>query len=414
MSEVIRSKTKAFAACTGESFGQWVDGQRPAGGNHKSESSPQMTQQGLSDPPTQDDVAAVRSYRAGTGGSMDSVSCVSGAGGSSSSSPIRPKAGGKITITESVFVTPTRSTALVLAALMAMGIVATYGINGDLSDLDHLKQLEMTEKDILDHNYTRNLLIQHLARGKDGKIAHLRGYAEQIDEIGSHTGPVVIFTPADGDQKPVVATLPELRQRIENDIEQIETWNPPPLLKAHPHMSFTTADLWHDTLPAGGTLLLALVALAFWSAMSLRNLPALHSSTRLKFGRTPLFWLVPPVNLYMPLVVMRDLWNGSDPAGLTDPDGLHLPVIGMWWLIFVGAVGVFVYATYRMLVAEGVFMMNEAGRFALYADIGLLALACVTFVIVAAISWNQSRRIGHVADLEAKLGPRNAWQRGNN
>jgi hypothetical protein len=35
----------------------------------------------------------------------------------------------------------------------------------------------------------------------------------------------------------------------------------------------------------------------------------------------------------------------------------------------------------------------------------------VTFVVVAVASWNQSRRIALVENMEAQLGPRGAWQR---
>ena len=40
--------------------------------------------------------------------------------------------------------------------------------------------------------------------------------------------------------------------------------------------------------------------------------------------------------------------------------------------------------------------MTESTHLALYADAGLAAVAAVTFVIVAATTWNQSRRISLV------------------
>jgi hypothetical protein len=64
-----------------------------------------------------------------------------------------------------------------------------------------------------------------------------------------------------------------------------------------------------------------------------------------------------------------------------------------------------------MAAAVGVFMMSEAARYAIYADAGVGGLAVVTFVVVAVASWNQSRRIALVENMEAQLGPRGAWQR---
>jgi hypothetical protein len=155
----------------------------------------------------------------------------------------------------------------------------------------------------------------------------------------------------------------------------------------------------------------ALAALIVWSALSLRNLPALHAASYFKPARVPLCWLAPVANLYLPFVVMRDIWSGSDPVGPTRPAGLHLPVIGLWWLTFLGAIGMFGYTIFRMAAAVGVFMMSEAARYAIYADAGVGGLAAVTFVIVAATSWNQSRRIALVENMEAQFGPRGAWQR---
>ena len=103
---------------------------------------------------------------------------------------------------------------------------------------------------------------------------------------------------------------------------------------------------------------------------------------------------------------MRDLWQGSDPTSLANPQRLRLPVISMWWLGWLAAGCGFAYATWRMFAAKGIFSMTESTRIAMYADAGLAAAALVTFVIVAATTWNQSRRIGLVENLEAQIGPR--------
>ena len=408
MSDAIGSEVQTSVAYAGESLGPWVEGSIPAGKSHAGATTT-PTPPG-SDPAGDDEIAALRAYRAGKGGPLSSLACLGGSGGSvPMSAP--GKAVTKAASQESVFIMPTKATAFVLSSLMALGIVAGFSIQRDLSDMDRISAIEQDEQRIAEHNYTRSLLIQHLAKGRSGKIAHLRGYAERLDELDSPPKAVVIFTPADPHAKAEKMTLPDLRRRIEDDIEQIESWTPPPLLKGNADMRFTPAQLQDSRLPAGLVLMAALVAMMVWSALSVRNLPALRAKACFKPARVPLCWLTPMANLYLPFVVMRDIWSGSDPVGLTRPDGLRLPVIGMWWLMFLGAIGMFGYAIFRMAEAAGVVMMSEAARFALYADAGIGALAAVTLVVVAAASWNQSRRISLVQNMEAQLGPRGAWQR---
>ncbi len=410
MSDVIDSEARMSAACAGESLGPWADGNSPAGTSHAGADAPALSTQPASAPAGDDEIAALRSYRAGKGGPLGSLACLSGADGSSPR-PASTKAGAKATLQESVFITPTKATAFALSSLMALGIVAAFSIQRDLAETDRLGALDQDEQRIAEHNYTRSLLIQHLTKGRGGKIAHLRGYAERLDELSSQPQAVVIFTPADPRAKAETMALPELRRRIEDDLDQIEAWTPPPLLNGHADMRFTPAELRGSRLPAGAALAAALAAMIVWSALSLRNLPALRGTSYFKPARVPLCWLAPVANLYLPFVIMRDIWSGSDPVGLTRPEGLRLPVIGLWWLTFLGAIGMFGYAIFRMAAATGVFMMSEAARYALYADAGVGGLAAVTFVVVAATSWNQSRRIALVESMEAQLGPRGAWQR---
>jgi hypothetical protein len=410
MSDVIGSEAQVFTACTGESLGPWVDGSAPAGQCRVGAGGPTSSARPSSDQAGDEETAALRSFRAGKGGPLGSLACLSGPGGSSPA-PASGKAGDKAAARQAVFITPTKATALALSSLMGLCIVAAFGIQRDLAETDRLDALEQDEHRIAEHNYTRSLLIQHLAKGRDGKIAHLRGYAERLDELAGEPKSVVIFTPADPQAKAEAIALPELRRRIEDDIEKIESWTPPPLLKGHADMRFTPAELRDSRLPVAGTLAAALAAMIVWSALSLRNLPALRGKTCLRPALVPLCWLAPVANIYLPFVVMRDIWSGSDPVGLTRPEGLRLPVIGLWWLTFLGAIGMFGYAAFRMVAAPGVFMMSDAARYALYADASILGMAAATFVVVAAASWNQSRRIALVHNMEAQLGPRGVWQR---
>jgi hypothetical protein len=311
---------------------------------------------------------------------------------------------------EHVYSAPIKSAALALSALMALGVIAGYTAMFDQAELVRLGQLQRVEQEIAEHNHARSLLIQHLAKNRGGKIAHLRGYAEQIDQLAPAPA-TVIFTPAQPGAQPEVAALPDLRQRIEEDIEQIESWTPPPLLEGHPDMGFSTAELGESRLLPTAMLAAALASLVLWSTMALRNLPALRAASKLRPGRAPLCWLLPPVNLYLPFVIMRDIWQGSDPATLTSPDRLRLPVISMWWLAMLATAAALGYAAHQLVTAVGVSMMTEATRLAFYGDVALCALAAASFAVVAAATWNQSRRVSLVENMEAQLGPRTAWRR---
>jgi hypothetical protein len=410
MSEVIGSEAQAVTSCTGESLGPWVNENVPVGKGLADADLFTLYTRQAAEQAWADEIADIRSQRAGKAGPLGSLACLSGVD-DSWPRPAPAKPGAKAPVKDTVFIAPTKATAFALSSLMALGIVAGFGIQRDMAETDRLGALEQDEHRIAEHNYTRNLLIEHLAKGRGGKIAHLRGYAERLDELAAEPKSVVIFTPADPQAKAEAAALPELRRRIEKDIEQIESWTPPPLLKSHTDAQFTPAEFRDSRLPTGGMLAVVLAALIVWSALSLRNLPALRGAASFKPAWVPLCWLTPVANLYLPLVVMRDIWSGSDPVGLLRPEGLRLPVMGMWWLTFLGAVGMFGYAAFRMAAAAGIFMMNEAARFAMYADAGVLGLAAVTFVIVAAASWNQSRRIALVENMEAQIGPRGPWQR---
>jgi len=329
---------------------------------------------------------------------------------SAGSAPRRaPATKGVAAKADHIFTPPTRSSALALAVLMGMGIVCGYAALHDHDELARLGELQRDEEQIIEHNQARNLLIQQLAKDRGGKIAHLRGYAEEIDGLAKsedRPAAVVIFTPADSNAKPEVAALPDLRRRIETQLHQMESWSPPPLLASHADMRFSAAELHGSRVPAAAMLVAAIVSLALWSTISLRNLPALRADCAVSPSRAAVSWLAPPANFYLPFVIMRDLWQGSDPTSLANPQRLRLPVISMWWLGWLAAGCGFAYATWRMFAAKGIFSMTESTRIAMYADAGLAAAALVTFVIVAATTWNQSRRIGLVENLEAQIGPR--------
>jgi len=411
MPEVIGSKAHGDVGVSNESFGPWVDNSQSDAQTRTGAKPPANSAAPISKASADAEIAAMRSYRAGTGplGSLACLPCASGA----SPRPASAKSADNAEVTDgSVFTMPTKAVAFALSSLMALGIVAVYCVRQDVREIGRFAELARIEHNIADHNHTRNLLITPLARDRDGKLANLRDHAEVLDGFQQRPQAVVIFTPDGKPGKPEAQVLPELRRRIERDLKNIEGWTPPPLLQDHHDMRFAMADLKASRLPLNGMLALVVVAMVIWSSLVMRNLPALRAPAGcFRPSRVPLCWLAPVANLYLPCAIMRDIWYGSEPTGLTYPEGLRLPVIGLWWLTFLGAIGMSGYAIYRMVTAVGVFMIGQAWKWSLYADVTILAMTASTFVIVAAASWNQSRRMAMVETMEAQLGPRRAWRK---
>jgi len=119
------------------------------------------------------------------------------------------------------------------------------------------------------------------------------------------------------------------------------------------------------------------VAFLVWFHRAHKNLPAL-GGRELKYtpGWAVGGFFVPFLNLVRPLQVMREIWHGSDPAGLerdaaaTDPATRNQlgtpPLVGWWWALF--------------LITS--FLANIAGRMAFAPNQTLGQLQAMTGLLV--------------------------------
>jgi len=93
---------------------------------------------------------------------------------------------------------------------------------------------------------------------------------------------------------------------------------------------------WVDLLQLGVVISTA-VAFMMWSYRVHGNLRALGArNLRYSPGWAVGIWFIPIFNLFVPFLIMREIWAGSDPAGLrTDPlqrsYGGTWALVGCWW-----------------------------------------------------------------------------------
>ena len=357
---------------------------------------------------TSPDLAAVRAFRAGKGPLASVVRGVDTA-----LAPLADPGRGKgRPVRARQFRRADRMAALVLIAMVALVVSGSYALRADLRELSSLQTLADQNEAIREYNHNRNVLVQHLARGRGGEAARLRSYAAWMDQKTDQG--VILFTPNGPPmtvQNTVRVDLGDLRRKVEDDIETVVSWTPPPLVAGYDDLRFTTAELLGSRMPTGGLMLLVLVGLVAWSALAYENLSLLEAPVGWTRGRMVcLLWLVPLVNLYMPWQIVSDIWRGSDPRTLRHPKTFHLPVVGLWWIMLLGTLGLAAYGTFRMADALGIATMVHATRFGLYADVAAILTGVVTGGIVAAATWNQSRRRHLVRTMQEQLGPSSVWR----
>jgi hypothetical protein len=90
-------------------------------------------------------------------------------------------------------------------------------------------------------------------------------------------------------------------------------------------------------------MLTIFVLLVIWMWRAAKNNEVLgRTNPRLSSGWAIGAWFVPLANLVMPLLVMLDLWRGSDPAS---PPGDPLwrtrsasPLVGWWWGLYLASI----------------------------------------------------------------------------
>lgn len=159
----------------------------------------------------------------------------------------------------------------------------------------------------------------------------------------------------------------------------------------------------------GGLLSLAtIVVWLVWQYRAHANLAALGSvGMRHTPGWTVGWWFIPIADLWMPLVVMRELWRASDPvAGPTDwTSSRGSPLIGWWWATWLApfAAG-FIAAA---IAASATGTATAADAWAVVGGILRAASAVLAVALVVRIEARQRERRARGAP-EGRGGPRGA------
>ena len=181
------------------------------------------------------------------------------------------------------------------------------------------------------------------------------------------------------------------------------------------------------TLPGGGTeptavdvadlarwsivaslVVLAVTATAFvrWAVRAYRNLPALRIENRrywtiwLVIG-----WIIPGANLFVPKLVVNDLWRASSPeASLLGGDSWQrrpvASVVNRWWGSFLVTPAIIVLGV--VTAAGGVDQFEQqaaVGALCLAATSGIIVAAVEARRLVAVVSVAQARRADVVVDV---------------
>lgn len=90
----------------------------------------------------------------------------------------------------------------------------------------------------------------------------------------------------------------------------------------------------------GGIWIATALVFLVWLHRAYRNLPALGiAEPRFTPGAAVSAFVVPVLNVVMPVRVVRDLWNGSDPSRARERDGpgRTAPWVAWWWGVFVAS-----------------------------------------------------------------------------
>jgi hypothetical protein len=83
---------------------------------------------------------------------------------------------------------------------------------------------------------------------------------------------------------------------------------------------------------------LAVVAFLAWVHRAYRNLPALgNPAPSTTPGWAVGFYLMPLLNLFMPCVVMAEIWRYSDPSQAGAVRKSNSPLVGWWWAVLVAS-----------------------------------------------------------------------------
>jgi hypothetical protein len=158
------------------------------------------------------------------------------------------------------------------------------------------------------------------------------------------------------------------------------------------HMNHTRMILWSRT-----AMVLAAVGMAawlVWQYQAHRNLAALGvEGIRYRPVFSVAAWLIPGVNLVVPVLALRELWRASDPdrMGREWRRAWTTPLVWVWWVALVGGWGL-VYAAVRGTFEDG----TPPGRLMERND--MLGPACLVLIgaiatAIPLVNWINARLV---------------------
>jgi hypothetical protein len=184
--------------------------------------------------------------------------------------------------------------------------------------------------------------------------------------------------------------------------------------------STAAARVYRDTGPAvrllmgAGLLTLAVTGMVFvaWGARGYRNLAALRvGNTRYWTAWTVIGWIVPGANLFVPKLVMNDLWRASSPTLPVDPSPgwQRRPVGGVvtrWWALWLAVPAAVGFAvTFDAGDPNSVAHASAVEASAVFAAVALYGAAQAARQMMGIVTVAQARRSEVVAWATAASAP---------
>ncbi len=98
----------------------------------------------------------------------------------------------------------------------------------------------------------------------------------------------------------------------------------------------TTIWIWQIAIAISGGVMIMFV---FWAFAAHRNLSEIGArGVKNNSGLGILYWFIPILNMFLPHLYLREIWRGSDPAGLTmrrKSNEASPRLVGLHWICFI-------------------------------------------------------------------------------
>jgi Domain of unknown function (DUF4328) len=126
----------------------------------------------------------------------------------------------------------------------------------------------------------------------------------------------------------------------------------------------------------------------WWFARAYRNLDVFGSERRFGRGWAIGAWFVPFLNLVRPKRIADDIWEGSNPAGLTSDDASPITI---WWTFFLGSV-ISAQIAFRAGAPDSPQELRLSAWLYLVSDSLDIVAALLAILVVRAITRRQDAR----------------------